>query len=52
MYLEVKDLIKYYNPNIQLIKKINFSVNKGELISFIGESGCGKNNFSKMFVGT
>ncbi len=51
MYLEVKDLIKYYNPNIQLIKKINFSVNKGELISFIGESGCGKTTFLKCLSG-
>ena len=51
MYLEVKDLIKYYNPNIQLIKKINFSVNKGEIISFIGESGCGKTTFLKCLSG-
>ena len=51
MYLEVKDLIKYYNPNVQLIKKINFSVNKGEIISFIGESGCGKTTFLKCLSG-
>ena len=51
MYLEVKDLVKYYNKNDLLIKKLNFSINKGEIVSFIGESGSGKTTFLKCISG-
>ena len=51
MYLEVKDLVKYYNEDSPIIKKLNFSVKKGEIISFIGESGSGKTTFLKCISG-
>ena len=51
MYLEVKDLVKYYNKSDLLIKKLNFSINKGEIVSFIGESGSGKTTFLKCISG-
>ncbi|MBN09098.1 MAG: hypothetical protein CMC79_01815 [Flavobacteriaceae bacterium] len=51
MYLEVKGLVKYYKKNIPIIKGLDFSVNKGEIISFIGESGSGKTTFLKCLSG-
>ena len=42
MYLEVKNLAKFYNSSYPIIKDLTFSVKKGELISFLGESGSGK----------
>lgn len=39
--LEVKDLVVSYG-SIQAIKGINFSVNKGEIVSVLGANGAGK----------
>lgn len=51
MYLEVKNLAKYYNSSYPIIKDLSFSVKKGELISFLGESGSGKTTFLKCLAG-
>ena len=51
MYLEVKNLLKYYNRNYPIIKDLTFSVKKGELISFLGESCSGKTTFLKCLAG-
>ena len=51
MYLEVKNLVKYYDSNYPIIKDLSFSVKKGELISFLGESGSGKTTFLKCLSG-
>ncbi len=42
--LEAKNLSKYfYDPvKFQVLKEMNFSVNKGELVAVTGKSGCGK----------
>ena len=51
MFLKVENLEKYYNKKLPLIRKLNFSVDKGEIISFIGESGSGKTTFLKCLAG-
>ena len=51
MFLKISDLKKYYNQKEPLIKNLNFSVNKGDIISFIGESGSGKTTFLKCLAG-
>ena len=41
--IEIKNLKKSYgNNNINILKNINFTVNKGDFISIIGPSGSGK----------
>ena len=40
-FLEVKNLQKYFD-NFQVLKDINFSLDKGETIAIIGSSGSGK----------
>ena len=51
MYLEVKNLLKYYNRSYPIIKDLTFSIKKGELISFLGESGSCKTTFLKCLAG-
>jgi len=51
MFLRISDLKKYYNESEPLIRNLNFSVNKGEIVSFIGESGSGKTTFLKCLAG-
>ena len=51
MFLEIKDLKKYYTDKDQLIRNLNFSVEKGDIVSFIGESGSGKTTFLKCLAG-
>lgn len=42
--LEAVNISKYFSDpvKIQVLKEINFSINKGEFASIIGKSGCGK----------
>lgn len=47
--LEVRNLVKSYNKNI-VLNDISFTVNKGEVIGIIGESGCGKVHFLDALV--
>ena len=51
MYLEVKNLVKFFDSEYPIIKDLSFSVNKGQLISFLGESGSGKTTFLKCIAG-
>ena len=51
MFLEVNDLQKYYDSNNPLIRNLNFSVEEGDIVSFIGESGSGKTTFLKCLAG-
>ena len=51
MYLKVKNLVKHYSTEFPIIKDLSFSVKKGELISFLGESGSGKTTFLKCLAG-
>ena len=51
MFLEVKDLKKYYSSKEKLIRNLNFSVEQGDIVSFIGESGSGKTTFLKCLAG-
>ena len=42
--LEARSISKYYHDPLtfQVLKDINFSVNRGDFVSVIGKSGCGK----------
>ena len=56
---EIKDLKKYYEINLGLFKKpkivkavngISFNVKRGEVLSLVGESGCGKSTTAKLIL--
>ena len=51
MYLEINNLVKSYDSDSTIIKNLSLTVDKGEFISFIGESGSGKSTFLKCLSG-
>lgn len=48
--LEVKNLTKEYNKKV-VLNDISFEVNKGEFLSILGSSGCGKTTLLKILIG-
>jgi polar amino acid transport system ATP-binding protein len=48
--IKVTDLNKKYGDNI-VLKNINLSVDKGEVVVIIGPSGCGKSTFLRCING-
>mgnify|MGYP005693904363 CR=1 FL=1 len=50
MYLNIKNLSKKYGEN-SVLSNLNFSLNKGEIISIIGSSGSGKTTLLKCISG-
>ena len=51
MHLKVTDLCKFYRDGDCLIDSLSFSLEKGEIASFFGESGVGKTTFLKCLSG-
>lgn len=50
MYLKIENIRKMFDKT-RGIKNINFSIEKGELISFLGPSGCGKTTLLNVIGG-
>ena len=56
--LEVKNLKEYFNINMGLLKSkplkavdnVSFSINKGETLGLVGESGCGKTTVGRTLL--
>jgi len=48
--IEVKNLKKNYGDR-EILKDISFSIEKGEIISIIGESGAGKSTLMRCING-
>lgn len=48
--LTIKELKKTYK-NLEVLKNISFSVGKGEFISVLGASGCGKTTLLRLIAG-
>ncbi len=52
MYLEIKDLsFKYKGSKEYVIEGFNLSMEKGEIVSLFGESGCGKSTILRLIAG-
>ncbi len=51
--IEVRDLVKTYagkSGPVHAVKNISFTINKGQCVGLVGESGCGKSTTSEMLV--
>ena len=56
--LEVKDLKEYFDINVGMLKTkplkavdgVSFSINKGETLGLVGESGCGKTTVGRTIL--
>lgn len=50
-FIEIKDIVKEYDDGNAVVKKINFTIKKGEFVTILGPSGCGKTTLLKMIAG-
>ncbi|VAW92430.1 Urea carboxylase-related ABC transporter, ATPase protein [hydrothermal vent metagenome] len=50
-YININKLWKSYGENV-VLEHVNASVDKGEFITIVGTSGCGKTTFLNMLLGT
>ncbi len=48
--LEVKNIVKTF-PGVQALRRVNFSVNEGEIVALLGENGAGKSTLMKILAG-
>lgn len=48
--VELRDIRKAYGP-VEVLRKINLSIEPGELVVFVGPSGCGKSTLLRMIAG-
>ena len=48
--IKVQDLSKNYG-DVQAVKSINFEIDDGEIVGFLGENGAGKTTTLKMLTG-
>ena len=48
--IKVSDLSKYYG-SVKAVKSINFEINDGEVVGFLGENGAGKSTTLKVITG-
>ena len=49
-YIRLENISKSYN-NIKIIDNISFSLQKGEIVSFLGKSGVGKTTLFNILAG-
>ena len=46
--LELKNIKHSFTRDNEVLKDISLQVNRGEIITILGPSGCGKNNFLRI----
>ena len=49
-YVEINKVKKSFN-NIDVLKEISFSIEKGEFLTLLGPSGCGKSTLLRTIAG-
>lgn len=49
--LKIREISKSYQDGLKAIKNISFSVQPGEIVAIVGESGCGKTTLLRIIAG-
>lgn len=50
-YINLKDVTVSYDGKTNILKKLNLDIKKGELVSLLGSSGCGKTTTLRVIAG-
>lgn len=48
--LEAQDLVKTFGNGVRAVSQVSLSVNRGQTLGIVGESGCGKSTTAKMLL--
>ena len=49
--IEFKNVSKTYPNGVKGLKNVNLTIDQGEIIAVVGESGCGKTTMGKLVAG-
>jgi multiple sugar transport system ATP-binding protein len=49
--LELKEVSKSFG-SVEVVRRVNLSVDDGEFVVFVGPSGCGKSTLLRMIAGS
>ncbi len=49
--IKIKDLTFSYESNVNILEEVSMTIEPGEFIGIVGESGCGKSTFIKILLG-
>ncbi len=49
--INIRNVSKYYKPNVIALEDVSLDVKAGEMVSIVGQSGCGKTTFVKLLIG-
>ena len=50
-FIELKNISKHYGDKV-VLERMTTQVAKGEFVTLVGASGCGKSTFLKLLLGT
>ncbi|MFE4810113.1 ABC transporter ATP-binding protein [Peribacillus simplex] len=48
--LEVRNVHKSYDNGVEILKNVNFSIERKECLGLVGESGCGKSTLARVIL--
>src|SRR3989344_3436601 len=48
--IQFRNVTKFYPPNTYAVRDINLTINSGEFVSIVGQSGTGKTTLVKLII--
>ncbi len=48
--LDVRNVHKSYDNGVEILRNVNFSIERKECLGLVGESGCGKSTLARLIL--